>query len=395
MTSILIAAVAALMIPTIAMATIGDVLAGPTATANPGNGRAIAYDGLTTLYYTNSGDSNIYRQATGGGDLGPIPLNNRGAFTCGALDFDGTNLICGTYDGSPAGFWSINPTTGFATLLFTEAMFNNFPAGPCFSGTGFVDGLAKDIDGTFWVSDDASSNLLKLNADGTLAGTFVVPSRTGSALTGCNSGIDIAGPYLELVLVAFEADAADQNHEIVKVTKADPTTVIVRFPTNNAACCEGISIDANTFAPLAALWTHATSPGDITAYEVQITRTIGFWKNHADLAPGLPIDLGDNSDTGTCRTVDDAAEVETVLKAHKGKKIVPKLQAQLLVAKLNVALGDIPEPDLTDMQTAIVAADALLSNNACAPDLSKFAPLLSEARTLHGTLDDFNNKYSL
>ena len=83
------------------------------------------------------------------------------------------------------------------------------------------------------------------------------------------------------------------------------------------------------------------------------------------------------------------------MKAHKGKQIIPKLQAQLLAAKLNVALGSIPAADLTAITLVIADADALLSTSGCSPNLSKFSPLLSEARTLHGLLDDFNNKYSL
>jgi len=404
MTSILITAVVALMIPSTAFAGfpppsetgIGEIKDPPGLfTPVPsGIGRAVAYDGVTTLFYTFVGDSNIYMVDTDGvTSLGPIPISNRAGFTCGALDFDGTNLFCGTYDGFPTSFYSINPTTGFATLLFTEAAFGGFSGGPCFGVTGFVDGLAKDTDGSFWVSDDGASTLWHLNPDGSPIAPFAVPSRTGSAFAGCNSGITIAGNFLELVLIAFEADGDGQSHEIIKVSKEDPTTVIVRFPTGFTACCEGLSFDANTFIPRAVVWANDVD-NVIKAYDVQITRTIGFWKNHSDLAEGLPISLGDGSDDGVCQIVDDATEVKAVMKDHKGKDIIPKLKAQLLAAKLNVELGDIPPDDLAAITIVIADADALLSSNTCEPILSKFSALLGEARTLHSALDAFNNLYS-
>lgn len=400
--AVMFVAVAMLMIPPTAMAAIGDpiVTHTPAAPGSLGNGRGIAYDGATTLYYTNSGDVDIYNMTTTGVDIGPI-LDPGRTHTCGALDYNGTHIICGSYDGGVANYTSIDPTTGVETILFNSTQFglSTTPADNClFHSTNFIDGLAKDADGTYWTSDDLGEILYHVDANGDLLNSWPVPSRAGATEPGCNSGIAISGDFLELSLLAIEPnDSGIGTPEIVKVSKDDPTTVIVRFtPTTNLS--EDLSIDPNTFAPRNVVWVHEAGTGEIKAYEVQVTRTIGFWKNHADLAESegfLPISLGDGTNVGVCETVDDADDVEDVLKAHKGKNIIPKLKAQLLAAKLNVEIGAIPEPDATDLQTAIDAADVLLGLNNCSPDTGKNGADEAEARELHSILDAFNNKYSL
>jgi hypothetical protein len=394
-------AVAALMIPPTAMAAIGDLVVThtPGAPGSLGNGRAVAYDGETTLYYTNEGDANIYNMTTGGVDIGPIPDPGR-THTCGALDYNGTHLICGSYDGGVANYTSIDPLTGVETILFnsTEFGLSTSPTDNCFShSTNYIDGLAYDAsDNTYWTSDDIGEILYHIDASGSLINSWAVPSRAGATDPGCNSGIAISGDFLELSLLAIEPnDSGIGTPEIVKVSKDDPTTVIVRFtPTENLS--EGLSIDPNTYAPKNVVWTHEAGTGLIKAYEVQVTRTIGYWKNHSlDTTPYLPISLGDGTDVKDCQMVDDATEVRNVLKAHKGQDIMPKLKAQLLAAKLNVALDSIPADDLAFFNGNITNADTFIASDDCDPDTGKKGDDRQEGQDLHDNLDYLNNKYGI
>ncbi len=44
-------------------------------------------------------------------------------------------------------------------------------------------------------------------------------------------------------------------------------------------CCEDLDFDGLTFAPRAVVWANGPN-NEIKAYDVQVTRTIGYWKNH-------------------------------------------------------------------------------------------------------------------
>ncbi len=400
MTSILITAIAALMIPSTAFAgfvtDIGDVK-DPIFTVAPSIlARGLAYDGLTTLYYTSAADPNIYVADTSGASFGPIPNPGPRGFTCGGLDFDHTtgDLLCGTYDAT-GDYWTINPTTGVAVFAFNDVAFGGFDGKICFNQLpGSIDGVAIDSDGTIWTSDDGGRTLYHITAAGALIASFPMPSTSISAFAGCNSGITVAGNFLELVLLDLEPEEASGfDHRIVKVAKDDPTTVIVEFQVNDALCCEDIAFDANTYKPRAVVWTIALD-FEVKAYDVQVTRTIGFWKNHSDLAEGLPITLGDGTNVGICQVVTLTSEITPILKAHKGSDAAPKLKAQLLAAKLNLALGDVPIPDQIAIAPTITAADLLLGLNTCEPDTGKRGDDRAEAQTLHGLLDAFNNLYS-
>src|SRR3972149_5391433 len=87
--TLMFTSVIALMIPISAMATIGDIKPGTS--------------------------------------LGAIP--NPGRAPCGALDWDPSTsqLWCGSYDGL-GDIYTIDPTTGIATLQFNQAAFGGFAA---------------------------------------------------------------------------------------------------------------------------------------------------------------------------------------------------------------------------------------------------------------------------
>jgi hypothetical protein len=392
----------ALLIP-IALATIGGSKTSFVPTPN-GNGRAVAFNG-THLFYTIQGDANIYVANTSGASFGAIPNPGR-TFTCGALSYDGTMLWCGTYDGTGSGgpgsadIWTINPTTGAAALAFNTIDFGGLAADNCFGQpTGYMDGLAYDnSDNTICLSDDGGRTIYHVTTAGALLNSFSTPNHPNTASPGCNSGIEVApGGYLELTLLSVGGQG-DGTDYIVKVPKSNPSgSIIVSFPVNNI---EDIAFDAKTFAPRCALWTNLATFGSnvLEAFDVQCTRTIGYWKNHPaadyDATSFLPINLGDDDSNGYCEVVATQGDVEDILKGHKGQNMEAKLYAQLLAAKLNVAMGDIPAADLAAITTVINDADDLLGKNACNPDTGKKGADRAEAQTLHSLLDAFNNKYS-
>lgn len=410
MTSILITAIAALMIPSAAMAggggigpttNIGEIKPGTPITPDPsGNGRGVAFDGTNILYYTIFPNVNIFQVTTAGVSLGPIPFGSD-RLQCGALEFSEGVLYCGTYVGSGA-IHSIDLITGDATELFNAATFGGINDDSCYGGgvAPFIDGLARDSDGSFWLSGDAAQTIYHVTGAGGFLGSFTVPDHSFTSATGCSTGIDIApGGFLEL---AMQSGPDLGPHVVVKVLKLDDVDnppIIVEFQTlaTDNPGVEGVSYDGKTFAPLCALWTNQFgADNELTAFDVQCTRTIGYWKNHSDDSPGLPITLGNagNDGVGLCQIVDTPAEVETVLKAHKGSDAGPKLKAQLLAAKLNIELGDVPIADQLAIAQTIIDADALLAKNVCDPDTGKRGVDRDEAQTLHGLLDAFNNKYS-
>jgi hypothetical protein len=391
-----------MMLSPTASAEIGTIKPVPFTPTPSGSGRAVAFDGGTTLYYTFVGDTNIYRASIGGVSLGAIPNPGRD-FTCGALSFDGIDLWCGTYDGT-GDVWTVDPVTGAPVFRFNDAAFGGFSGAGCFSANGFIDAIAFDAsDNTLWLSDDGDVEIFHVDLAGILIASFSTPVRPSAAAPGCNSGIEVVpGGFLELVLLGPTTGAndggPDQNNYIVKVPKADPPgALIVAFQTQDLVCCEDLSFDANTFAPRAVLWANGPN-NEIKAYDVQVTRTIGYWKNHApedfDGTSFLPIDLGDDGLGGVCDTVLDPGQVTDILRAHGGRDAAPKLRAQLLAAKLNVVMGDLPAVDLAAVSLVIPDADLVLGRNGCMPDTGKQGVDRVEALDLSSQLDDFNNKYS-
>ena len=382
---------------------IGEIKPGTPFTPDPaGNGRAVAYNGAGLLYYTVYPDTNIYQVTTLGVSLGPIA--NPGRVQCGSLSWDPTtgDLWCGSYDGT-SDVYKVDPITGVAISQFnTNVVVGGMNQDSCYGAGGepYIDGLALDTDGSVWVSGDAARTIYHIDPfTPALLGSFLVPDHRASGVTGCNTGIEVApGGYLEL---AMQAGADQGPHDIVKIEKADDVDnppIVVSFTalfTNNPGV-EDISYDPDTYAPRCALWTNEFGASNrLTAFDVQCTRTIGYWKNHSeDTEEFLPIALGDGTDVDVCQVVDDADEAEDVLRGHSGQDFAPRLKAQLLAAKLNLAMGDIPQVDLDAIGPVIDDADALLSRNVCNPDTGKRGADRDEAGNLAHALDAFNNKYA-
>mgnify|MGYP001607051460 CR=1 FL=1 len=95
-----------------------------------------------------------------------------------------------------------------------------------------------------------------------------------------------------------------------------------------------------------------------------------------------------------CETVADADDVVSMLSGANSKDAEKMLYAQLLAAKLNVAMGDIPPADLAAIGITIADADTLLGLNGCDPDTGKKGVDRVAATALISALDAFNNLYS-
>jgi len=301
----------------------------------------------------------------------------------------------------------IDPVTGAAAFQFnTNAVVGGMNADSCY-GPGvevFIDGLALDTDGTVWLSGDAARTIYHVDpAVPALLGSFTVPDHPSSGATGCNTGIEVApGGFLEL---AMQTGPDQGPHDIVKIEKADDVDnppIIVSFTalSTNDPGVEDIAYDPDTYAPRCVLWTNQFgATNQLTAFDVQCTRTLGYWKNHAaedfDGTSFLPLSLGISSvDASACVTVSTTDEAQDLLGAHGGQDVEPKLKAQLLAAKLNVAMGDIPQADLDAIAPIIQGADELLGRNGCDPDAGRQGADRAEAQALHDALDAFNNQYS-
>lgn len=251
------------LFPPTASAATGDILRNFTP-APAGNGRAVAFDGATTLYYTFTTDQNIYMVTTAGVSLGAIPNPGPRGFTCGALAFDGTDLWCGTYDGT-GNVWTVDPITGNATFRFTFA----FAPDNCFAqAPGFIDGLGLDSDGTLWLSDDGGRTIYHATAAGGVIAAFPTP---GGA---CNSGIEVVGTNLSLVL--FD-DSSGANLRVVQVATSSPSgPLVLSFP---ASGLEDLAFDEVTFAPQCVLWGNASGTDNIAAFEIPCARPVAQCKD--------------------------------------------------------------------------------------------------------------------
>jgi hypothetical protein len=251
------------LLPPTASAATGDILR--TFTPAPsGNGRAVAFDGGTTLYYTFVGDQNIYRVTTSGVSLGAIPNPGPRGFTCGALAFDGTDLWCGTYEGT-GNVWTVDPISGNATFRFSFV----FAADNCFGqAPGSIDGLALDGDGTLWLSDDGGRTIYHATAGGGVIASFPTP---GGA---CNSGIEAVGSNLSLVL--FDASTG-ANLRVVQVAKSSPSgPLVLSFPAQDL---EDLAFDEVTFAPSCVLWGNSAGTDIVNAYEIPCPTPVAVCKD--------------------------------------------------------------------------------------------------------------------
>jgi hypothetical protein len=227
--------------------------------AVPGFGVSVAVDCNGIVYYTNSGDTNLYKMDKNGVSLDSIPIFDVGG---APLDIDemafqntgGAGTLWGQLHGSnPVEVYTIDPTTGIATHAFTSATIS--------VGT-FRDGIAFDgTDNTLWISGDVSTTIEHYQLDGTFINQ-ITPKDAGGATLGSISGVSVGvGDLLYLGRNGFV--------QIVQVKKSNGD-FIASFASPGGARDEGLECDPVNFAPKLALWSReANAPGFMSVIEIE------------------------------------------------------------------------------------------------------------------------------
>ena len=240
---------------------VGDTLAVVTVPVpSPsccGIGIAVDCEDPPNLYYTNSYDPNLHKMDSTGFDLGSVPLVDTATgapISFGAIAWDnGRGVLWGGTDsaGSPVSVYSIDPSTGFATYLFTAVS----------GGFGFTDGLAYDgSDDTIYVSDDVSTVIDQHSAStGAHIRTFT-PTDAGGNPLGSISGVLVgAGDLLYL--------GQNGAGQIIQVKKSDGS-YIGQFASPGGRD-EDLECDVVSFPGLTAIWSKDAYNNTVTAIEVE------------------------------------------------------------------------------------------------------------------------------
>jgi hypothetical protein len=235
-----------LAVTSIAVADLGDIIDSFQPSPH-GNGRAVAFDG-STLYYTFTGDTNIYmRRASDHADLGFISTNP--AIYVAALAWDpGRNVLwAGSYSGD--GYVYTVALDGTATYEFTFVDTSVHKHG----FAAYIDGLAYDpSDDTLWISGDEEDTVFHYTTAGGTIGSFETPDNRE------NSGIANAGTTLWLALFSSINGAP---RDIVQVDKMGVPTGL-SFNVGDYGP-EDLELDKVTFSPGCVLWSNSFG-GDLT-----------------------------------------------------------------------------------------------------------------------------------
>jgi len=235
----------------------GDTLAWINLPTGAGEfGLSIASDMNGNLYYTNyqatNPQANILRKMDKFGTLlysVGMHTSTNAPITLGEMVWDPVNgvLLAGSDDAtSPQGLFSINPTTGLVSNVFTASGY-------------LVDGLARDTDGSIWFHPDGPSVIYHYSLGGVLLGTVTPKDSSGvplSSVSGVETGSgnhlivsNVNPPKLFFVDKTTGAWAEEQTYSPPPVYGP-----------------EGITCDTINFAPLPAVWIR--SYGTALAIEV-------------------------------------------------------------------------------------------------------------------------------
>jgi N-acetylneuraminic acid mutarotase len=233
----------------------------------PGNGRGIAIIGSQiyfTLYFNGTGvpDTHIYVTDLFGG----LQKSLSTGVTLGALDFDGTQIWAGSYDGTDT-IYTLDPTTGAKTAKFSFS----FTDVGCYGIKGFIDGLAF-AGGTLWFHGDAASVLWHTNLSGTTLGSVGLS-------TMCNTGVAFDGSHLWLMI--YPHGNPDVTTWDSTIQERDTTGNYIWGFRTDGLKYEDIAYDAVSFAPNCAVWA-------ITANDFHISPTITAFQVPCT-APSTPL----------------------------------------------------------------------------------------------------------
>lgn len=245
----------------------------------PGQGVSVANDCLGEIYYTLSGDTNLYKMDAAGNDLGSVPIVDAAG---NGLDIDemawdeSRQLLWGQlHNSNPVDVYTINAGTGAANFAFTSVT-NSIGS--------YRDGIAYDsTDDTLWLTGDVSTTIEHYTTAGGFINQITPTDADGNNL-GAISGIIVGvGDLLYL--------GRNGLVMITQVRKSDGG-FIATFASPGGARDEGLECDSVSFAPLLTLWSREfEAPGFISAIEVEpgtcecgeaVICTLGFWKNHPE-----------------------------------------------------------------------------------------------------------------
>ena len=244
-----------------------------------GVGVSVGADCEGAVYFTLAGSNNLYKTDKTGANLGSVPIvTAAGApLEIDEIAWDNTRqLFWGQlHNSNPVQVYTINATTGMATLAFTSATI---------SIGSFRDGIAYDAsDDTIWISGDVSTTIEHYTTAGVLLGS-ITPTNASGGVLGAISGVIVGvGDLLYL--------GQNGRVEIVRVKKSDGS-FLGSFASPGGTRDEGLECDATSFSPKLALWSREYSPpGHLDAIELEagtcecqgaVTCTLGFWKNHPE-----------------------------------------------------------------------------------------------------------------
>ena len=311
---VLIIGLAQVAILPIAGAATGDILAQFVPGGATGNGRGMAFDG-TDLYYTITGDTNIYKVDTSGTLQATIPIAG-GVRQGGPLAWDGSALW--TMDYAPNSFtlYRVNPADG--SIISSCNIATQNPAHPAVTSSPrnigeYPDGL--DWTGsTLWVSSEAFAGnwVVEVDTSCNILTAFNPVVKNGYGTSGVMfDGVDLWHGYpLSSLAVQTDVSGAETG---------------LSFP---GVEFEDLAYDTVTFAPTCALWGNEATFGNnrLTAFEIPcgecFTVTKDFRFTSVNFVPidqvtgeQLPAELGELLPDAD---VDDKFEVKYVLKPKDG-----------------------------------------------------------------------------
>jgi hypothetical protein len=304
-----------------------------------GNGRGLAFDG-TDLYYTLSGDPNIYQvttqgQLTGAETIVPFCLSGDDPVELrpiGALAFDGTGptptLWAATYDDSDPLIFRVDIATGEVLETIDSLPLN--PNDPTTFPRG-IDGLAFDpSDNSLFYSADLSIEVFNIGASGGPGCAAIVAEQNLSRgfffpeadLSG--HAFDGTFLYTGQATEHFGEPNSNPGEQILR-TLPDSSEILLNFHAMRANGspfkAEDLAFDSVTFASKCVVWANeATEAGNrIAAFEVpcpcpedcfadangdgvvnisDFLFMLSTWGPCPDPPEPCPADLDDNGDVG-------------------------------------------------------------------------------------------------
>ena len=257
-----------LLVPVVAQAQTGTVLADIVPQGQTGIGRGVAFDGVGNLYYTIDGHANIYKVSTTGAYLANIPVQNNVAIA-GPLAWDGVTLWTMNWVLDSFMLYRIGPYDGRIIQSCDISAVN--PTHPAVASYplnigGFPDGL-EWINNTLWINSDSFSGNWEIQVDTNckILNAFNSPAGLGSGAGRLNGTAGIAADGMHLW---HNSPSRNRTSSLVFQTDLNGARTGLHFEARYIE--EDLAFDSVTFAPKCAIWGNQVVLGNnhLTAYEV-------------------------------------------------------------------------------------------------------------------------------